>query len=77
MTYWQPYYKQSGKKVKRLLTDDEKQAWETHPATKNLFRYEVSKQEPVKRVEVPEPIAKRFEPRQEAKKTKSKNSSKN
>lgn len=46
---WQPKYKGSGKLVNRVLTAEEKAAWEKHPATKNLYIY-IEVQEPKKEI---------------------------
>jgi hypothetical protein len=73
---WQPIYKQSGKPVKRILTDDEKKAWESHASTRGLFNYVQVNLEPVKRVEVQGPIgAGKFDPKAliERKKAKTNN----
>lgn len=54
----------SGKAVKRLLTDDEKKRWETHPATKGIYRYQqVSDPEPIVKKIIELPFeAKKYDP---------------
>lgn len=61
MIMWRPYYKNGGRKVDRLLTDQEKSEWQAHPLTRTLFRYEKEETTPPPKIKIPQPIeAKKF-----------------
>lgn len=53
---WRPTHKNSGRAQDTLITDEEKVVWETHPLTKNLYRYVWEEQKAPPKIDIVEPF---------------------